>query len=170
VGGEAPVTPVSSPDSSSLDLSYKPCDNILAPLPGNTESTFLKRHIFGEPCLPGDSTSLSPYLGPFPMAPITATCPKNGRSCSPLAVSGFAIPKCICPRNSRFLESRLSSWLLTMALSSLSDVRSAGPTHRGFGLRDFEMQRFRVHEIPDMPIPDFLRISNTRPKWMDGSG
>jgi hypothetical protein len=27
VGGEAPVTPVSSPDSSSLDLSYKPCDN-----------------------------------------------------------------------------------------------------------------------------------------------
>jgi hypothetical protein len=27
VGGEAPVTPVSSLDSSSLDLSYKPCDN-----------------------------------------------------------------------------------------------------------------------------------------------
>jgi hypothetical protein len=37
VGGEAPVTPVSKP----LALSYKPCDNILAPLPGNTESTFL---------------------------------------------------------------------------------------------------------------------------------
>jgi hypothetical protein len=62
------------------------------------------------------------------------------------------------------------SWPLTMALSSLSDVRSAGPTHRGFGLRDFEMQRFRVHEIPDMSIPDFLRISDTRPKWMDGPG
>ena len=28
MGGEAPVTPVSSPDSSSLDLSYKPCDNM----------------------------------------------------------------------------------------------------------------------------------------------
>jgi len=27
VGGEAPVTPVLSLDSSSLDLSYKPCDN-----------------------------------------------------------------------------------------------------------------------------------------------
>jgi hypothetical protein len=27
VGGEAPVTPVSSLDSSSLNLSYKPCDN-----------------------------------------------------------------------------------------------------------------------------------------------
>jgi hypothetical protein len=37
VGGEAPVAPVSKP----LALSYKPCDNILAPLPGNTESTFL---------------------------------------------------------------------------------------------------------------------------------
>jgi hypothetical protein len=41
VGGEAPVTPVLSLDSSYLNLSYKPCDNILAPLPGNTESTFL---------------------------------------------------------------------------------------------------------------------------------
>jgi hypothetical protein len=27
VGGEAPVTPVLSLDSSSLNLSYKPCDN-----------------------------------------------------------------------------------------------------------------------------------------------
>jgi hypothetical protein len=41
VGGEAPVTPVSTLDSSYFNLSYKPCDNILAPLPGNTESTFL---------------------------------------------------------------------------------------------------------------------------------
>jgi hypothetical protein len=39
--GEAPVTPVYALDSSYLNLSYKPCDNILAPLPGNTESTFL---------------------------------------------------------------------------------------------------------------------------------
>jgi hypothetical protein len=31
VGGEAPVTPVSSPDSSPLDLSYKPCDNRAKP-------------------------------------------------------------------------------------------------------------------------------------------
>jgi hypothetical protein len=29
VGGEAPVTLVSSLDSSSLNLSYKPCDNII---------------------------------------------------------------------------------------------------------------------------------------------
>jgi hypothetical protein len=29
VGGEAPVTPVLSLDSSYLDLSYKPCDNSL---------------------------------------------------------------------------------------------------------------------------------------------
>jgi hypothetical protein len=60
------------------------------------------------------------------------------------------------------------SWPLTMALSSLSNVRSAGPTHQGFGLRDFEMQRFRVHEIFDMPILDFLWISDMHPKWMDG--
>jgi hypothetical protein len=33
VGGEAPVTPVSSLDSSSLDLSYKPCDNITGRVP-----------------------------------------------------------------------------------------------------------------------------------------
>jgi hypothetical protein len=25
----------------------------------------------------------------------------------------------------------------------------------GFRLRDFEMKKFRVHEIPDTPIPDF---------------
>jgi hypothetical protein len=64
VGGEAPVTPVSKP----LALSYKPCDNILAPLPGNTESTFLndislvslasEYFLIG---LPGDSTTFSPY-------------------------------------------------------------------------------------------------------------
>jgi hypothetical protein len=28
VGGEAPVTPVSTLDSSSFNLSYKPCDNM----------------------------------------------------------------------------------------------------------------------------------------------
>jgi hypothetical protein len=68
VGGEAPVTPVSSPDSSSLDLSYKPCDNILAPLPGNTESTFLNdislvslASEYFLVSLPGDSTTFSPY-------------------------------------------------------------------------------------------------------------
>jgi hypothetical protein len=69
VGGEAPVTPVSSLDSSSLNLSYKPCDNILAPLPGNTESTFLNDislvSLASESflvSLPGDSTTFfSPY-------------------------------------------------------------------------------------------------------------
>jgi hypothetical protein len=67
VGGEAPVTPVSSPDSSSLDLSYKPCDNILAPLPGNTESTFLNDKSLVSLAsellvsLAGDSTTFSPY-------------------------------------------------------------------------------------------------------------
>jgi hypothetical protein len=69
VGGEAPVTPVSSLDSSSLDLSYKPCDNILAPLPGNTESTFLNdislvslASEYFLVSLPGDSTSLFPPI------------------------------------------------------------------------------------------------------------
>jgi hypothetical protein len=68
VGGEAPVTPVSSLDSSYFNLSYKPCDNILAPLPGNTESTFLNDtslvSLASESflvSLPGDSTTFSPY-------------------------------------------------------------------------------------------------------------
>jgi hypothetical protein len=68
VGGEAPVTPVSSLDSSSLNLSYKPCDNILAPLPGNTESIFLNDKPLVSlsleaflVSLPGDSTTFSPY-------------------------------------------------------------------------------------------------------------
>jgi hypothetical protein len=26
---------------------------------------------------------------------------------------------------------------------------------RGFGLRGFEMKKFRVHEIPETSIPDF---------------
>jgi hypothetical protein len=66
--GEAPVTPVYALDSSFSNLSYKPCDNILAPLPGNTESTFLndislvslpsEYFLIG---LPGDSTTFSPY-------------------------------------------------------------------------------------------------------------
>jgi hypothetical protein len=67
VGGEAPVTPVSSPDSSSLDLSYKPCDNILAPLSGNIESTFLNdislvslASDYFLISLPGDSTTFPP--------------------------------------------------------------------------------------------------------------
>jgi hypothetical protein len=68
VGGEAPVTPVLSLDSSYLNPSYKPCDNILAPLPGNTESTFLNDislvSLASESflvSLPGDSTTFSPY-------------------------------------------------------------------------------------------------------------
>jgi hypothetical protein len=50
--------------------SYKLCDNILAPLLGNTQSIFLNDKSFGKPCLkdlsltslPGDSTRL---LFPF---------------------------------------------------------------------------------------------------------
>jgi hypothetical protein len=46
------------------DLDYKLSDNILAPLPGNTESIFLNDKSFGKPflkdlsltSLPGDST------------------------------------------------------------------------------------------------------------------
>jgi hypothetical protein len=54
----------------ACDLNYKLCDNILAPLPGNTESIFLNDKSFGKPCLkdlsltslPGDSTkTLFPY-------------------------------------------------------------------------------------------------------------
>jgi hypothetical protein len=68
VGGEAPVTPVSTLDSKLSNLSYKPCDNILAPLLGNIESTFLNdtslvrfASAYFLISLPGDSTSLFPY-------------------------------------------------------------------------------------------------------------
>ena len=54
--------------SSYLNLFYKLCDNILAPLPGNTESTFLNDislvSLASESflvSLPGDSTTFSPY-------------------------------------------------------------------------------------------------------------
>jgi hypothetical protein len=63
--------------------------------------------------------------------------------------TGFPIPRI---PTLRFADS----WPLTMALSSLSDVRSAAPTHRGFRLRDFEMQRFRVHESPIYRSPTFF--------------
>jgi hypothetical protein len=42
VGGEAPVTPVLSIDSSYLNLSYKPCDNIL-------DIPLVKEGAFGHP-------------------------------------------------------------------------------------------------------------------------
>jgi hypothetical protein len=54
--------------TQALDLSYKPCDNILAPLSGNTESTFLNDTSLVSLAseyflisLPGDSTTFSPY-------------------------------------------------------------------------------------------------------------
>jgi hypothetical protein len=68
VGGEAPVTLVLSLDSSHLNPSYKPCDNILAPLSGNTESIFLNDKLLVSLSLEaflasllGDSTGFSPY-------------------------------------------------------------------------------------------------------------
>ena len=68
MGGEAPVTLVLSLDSSYLNPSYKLCDNILAPLPGNTESIFLNDKPLVSlsleaflVSLPGDSTIFSPY-------------------------------------------------------------------------------------------------------------
>ena len=52
-----------------LDLSYKPCDNILASLPGNTESIFLNNKPLVSLAseyflisLPGNSTSLFPPI------------------------------------------------------------------------------------------------------------
>jgi hypothetical protein len=50
--------------------SYKLCDNILAPLSGNTESILLKTTLFGKPCL--RSLILQAYLatplGCFPFS------------------------------------------------------------------------------------------------------
>jgi hypothetical protein len=40
---------------------------------------------------------------------------------------------------------------------------------RKIGLRDSELQVLLVSRTHEMSIPDFLRISDTRPKWMDGS-
>jgi hypothetical protein len=68
VGGESSCYASLSFDSSYLNLSYKLCDNILAPLPGNTESIFLNDKPLVSlsleaflVSLPGDSTTFSPY-------------------------------------------------------------------------------------------------------------
>jgi hypothetical protein len=51
VGGEAPVTPVSSLDSSSLDLSYKPCDKGLSIHPVGSSAPWRFKLIIS-PCVP----------------------------------------------------------------------------------------------------------------------
>jgi hypothetical protein len=89
--------------------------------------------------------------GLSPKVEIDATCPQGW---TVLAASGFSPWKFPMPR-----YDEMTSTGSHMELSSF----------RKIGLRDSKLQVLLVSLTREMSIPDFPRISDTRPKWMDGS-
>ena len=96
------------------------------------------------------------------MAPIIATCPKNERSWSHREIAyrdsvwhDFCVPKY---SDSPILDSFPRFWHASEMMDGLYRLS----LFRGFELRSFEMQRFRVHEIPDTPNSDCVGSTDTR--------
>ena len=68
--------------------------------------------------------------------------------------------------------SGFSSWKFPMPrydkMTSAGSHMELSP-FRKIGLRDSKMQVLLVSRTHEMPILDFLQISDTRSKWMEGS-
>jgi hypothetical protein len=73
--------------------------------------------------------------------------------CREIANRDFVARVFYYPRTLDIPNSELSG--ISRHASSLMDGPDRPSLFRGFGLRGFVMQRFRVHEIPDTPIPGF---------------
>jgi hypothetical protein len=104
----------------------------------------------------------------------------DGWFITPIGISRIATPSCEYSLPSKIPISRFPGWLtagLHYASVFLLCCDDSWPPLIGISrLRDFEMLRFRVHEIPDTPIPDFPMGPNADgSRWlppvpqMDGS-
>jgi hypothetical protein len=102
--------------------------------------------------------TLHPHIRGLMVSPSGFGCPSDQRLCG---VKSKSRPRCArfyYPRTPDIPNSELSE--ISHHASLLMDGHDRPSLFRGFGLRGFVRQRFRVHEIPDTPIPDLRWVLN----------